>query len=164
MPYLLYGNTSPPPPTPFTHDTPGFKTIWVPTHRGTLYPKRERKVFGGRVSQKEAGKRKVISWIHSLWLLVDDDDDEWVVAEKGKREWKKRIKEEVWSNDTKTKHSQTDHKQHPKKSFCQKGEKQHPKLRLSKRANHWKGGGGWGEEPQQSTHDLLIIICIARSS
>ncbi len=72
MPYLLYGNTPPPPP-PHTHDTRGFKTIWVPTHRGTLYPKREEKSVWGEVGvTKEAGKRKVVSWIHSLGLLVDD--------------------------------------------------------------------------------------------
>ncbi len=31
---------------------------------------------------KEAGKRKVVSWIHSLGLLVDAWMSEWVVAEK----------------------------------------------------------------------------------
>jgi hypothetical protein len=46
------------------------------------------------VSQRRPdGKRKVISWIHSLGLLVDDDD-EWVAAEKAMG-MKKRIKEEV---------------------------------------------------------------------
>lgn len=147
-----------PPPSPHTHDTPGFKTIWVPTHRGTLYPKREEKSVWGRwVSQRrpEKGKLSLGFILLDYWLTMD----EWVVAEKAiPMGMKKRIKERSWcENDTKTNIHKKITNNIPNNHFVKKGGKR-PKLRLSRRANH--NHSGWGEEHNKARTIFLLYVIV----
>jgi hypothetical protein len=80
--------------------------------------------------------------------LVDDDDDEWVVAEKGNGN-EGTNKGRSWSEWYVKQRSHTT----SKKSFCQKGGK-HPKTPAFKKSQPWGRGEGGA---QQIAHDLLII-------
>jgi hypothetical protein len=79
---------------------------------------------------------------------------------------KKRIKEEDDRMIRKQTFTKKDHKQHPKNHLVKKAEiapnsgfQEEPTMGLG-----GGGGGGEGGGAQQSTHDLLIICTIARSS